>query len=518
VRVIVCGAGSAGCVVAARLSEDPGTSVLLLEGGPHYPEVQDMPDDVRDSWSFGGTVHDWGYASEDVLGAPRGAAAGFDTLAPGAETIYAYRGKVVGGSSAVNACLALRAPRQDFDQWVGLGNDRWSWPEVCEAFRRLEDDPIGGERHGVGGPVPVRRTPSQEYRKVFAAFNAAIVAAGCPAIDDLNGTDAIGVGPLPQNAVDRVRQSAYLTHLKAARERSNLELRAGVMIDRVELVDGVARSVVLADGERLEADLVVLCAGALSSPAILMRSGVGPADALGEAGVALVHRLDGVGQNLRDHPQVYPTFAVDESARDTGAPNQVGALFSTSGFPPGAPPELHVIPLMMSPELLIVSVSLIRPYACGRFAIRSADPADPPRIFFNALGHPEDLARIVAGVRFARELAAVEPLAGCLAGERWPGPDVQTDAALIDAVMQSRSTYAHATSTCSMGPAGAPWSVVDQMGKVHGLDGLYVIDASIFPAIPSVPTNITTMMVAERCAEQLRQDIGRRETAGAAAA
>jgi choline dehydrogenase len=269
----------------------------------------------------------------------------------------------------------------------------------------------------------------------------------------------------------------------------------------------VARAVVLADGERLEADLVVLCAGALSSPAILMRSGVGPADALGEAGVALVHRLDGVGQNLRDHPMVFPVYDVDESARDAGAPNQVASVVTTREFPPDAHPELHVIPTMLTPELVILSVGLIRPYACGRFTIRSADPADPPRIFFNVLGHPEDLARIVAGVKLARQLAATEPFAGCLAGERWPGPDVQTDEELVEAVMQSRATYAHATSSCSMGPEGAPWSVVDQMGKVHGLDGLYVIDASIFPAIPSVPPNLTTMMVAERCVEQLRRDI-----------
>jgi choline dehydrogenase len=506
---VVVGAGSAGCVLAARLSEDPGASVVLLEAGPDHPDVQAAPIDIRSAFVMGGTQHDWGYQSEPQ--APPGAAA-----TPGSEAagvVPVLRGKVVGGSSSVNGASIMRSRPTDFAAWVAAGNPAWGWDDVLPAYRLLEDDPVGGPAHGTGGPLPVRRFAVAEMRPVHRAFLDAAASLGHPLIDDHNAPDSLGAGPIPLNQVDGVRQSAALTHLLAARGRPNLEVRAGVEVDRLDLADGRPRAVVLTGGERIECERVVLAAGVYGSPAILMRSGVGPADELRALGIEPVLDQPHVGRHLRDHPMFVVAAEGDLAALGELVP-PVQTMLTLTSDGSGDPASLDLeVALMVTtehtsewftapPGTLLLGVALVRPTQEGSVELRSADPTDPPRIRLEFFTGPGDLDRILVGVQGARDILAAPAMKPFVVAEQFPGPAVDGDA-LRELVQTATPSYAHGVGTCRMGPDAAS-GVVDQTGRVHGLDGLWVVDASIFPALPVVPTNSTTMVLAERCAAWLR--------------
>ena len=494
--VIVVGGGSAGCVVAARLSVDERCSVLLAEAGPDYPVVADLPADIADG-SMPATSHDWGFVSEpDELG----------------HSIPLPRGRLIGGCSATNACFALRGWPQDYDQWAARGNPGWSFAELLPVFRAIESDAdFGGDWHGSGGPVPIRRPSAGDLWPLQRAFADAAVAAGHPLAGDHNQPGAIGVGPSPRNVREGLRMSTALTHLATARGRPNLTIRAGTTVDRVELRGTTARGIRITSGETIEADAIVVAAGSYASPAILMRSGIGPAGGLRDLGIAVAADLPGVGDNLIDHPLA----AVDLPTTPgfAGPRFQVMLTARSSLADPGGPPDLHLFAAgpfadAASPAggIFGIVTGLMAVRSRGSVRLRSADPADPPRIDIAHLRHPEDMTRMIEATLHARRLSRTPPLAGFITGaELAPGPAISDDdtAGLARSIRQRAGSYHHPVGTCAMGPNPGDGAVVNARGAVHGIDGLRVADASVMPAIPAANTNLSTIVIAERIAQWL---------------
>jgi choline dehydrogenase len=350
----------------------------------------------------------------------------------------------------------------------------------------------------------------------MATILAACAEQGLAVVDDLNTADGRGAGPVPLNQIAGIRQSMAVCYLEGARQRPNLEIRPDVLVDRVLIEDGSARAVVLDTGERVDADVVVLSAGAIGSPAILLRSGVGPAADLCQLDIPVLVDLPAVGRGLRDHPIVFLTYETDPaSIGELTPPLQVIVTLSSTGNQETGPIDLNLVPFTPDAKSLIAAVGLMTPTSLGSVRLPSRDPADAPHILLNLLEHPDDLGRMMRGLKMAREVFSAPALRKYLRGETWPGP-VDDPSALVQAVQRSKNTYAHATSTCAMGPDGAPWAVTDQRGRVRGVDGLFTVDASIMPAIPCVPTNLTTIMLGERCAEFVKEALAARSAVAAA--
>ena len=485
-------------MLASRLSDDPERQVLLIEAGPDYgTSLEDWPDDVLDASIHAPASHPWPYSCE---------------RSAGEERLNLPQARILGGSAAINACAWVRGSQADYDSWADLGNLGWSFNDLLPYFQRVEADPLAAESdlHGSDGLVPITRLDDRDRSILEQGFLEAAQEVGFEYLTDMNGsaTQSPGVGITPRNVVDGVRIGPALSYIAAARDRSNLTILSDTLVDRV-LFDGTrAVAIQTATGDIVSGDEIILAGGSYSSPAILMRSGVGPADHLDDLEIPIVQDLPGVGANLRDHPvSTVDRYVTSDAATPDGVHN-VRCYAKARSRQMDDDIDLHLYCIeyfdpMLQRWAMRMPVSLMYARSHGSVRLVSRDPSEAPRIDHNYFGDPRDLEAICDGIELTRRMAADPSIADHVTlepnGTAWRDRDE-----LRDLVRATNGTTFHPSSTCKLGPASDPMAVVNQAGRVYGLENLRVADASIFPYGPRANLHFTVCAVAEKIADLVK--------------